>query len=140
MDIALDLVRLALSLAAAAGILYGIYRGLRWRFPRLGAFRARLIVGLGAIFLVAASMNQLTTSGAQCVGHENTVLLRGERIINLRQAEVARPTRNADSPHYANVLKSCAFLIQHCPLDGADETGVTTARICEMAAAGIPLN
>ena len=113
---------------------------LRWRFPRLGAFRARLIVGLGAIFLVAISMNQLTTSESQCVGHENTVLLRGERIINLRQAEVARPTRSPDSPQYANVLESCAFLIQHCPLDGADKNGVTTGQICEMAAAGIPLN
>ena len=140
MDVALDLLRLVGSLAAAIGILYGLYRGLRWRFPKLGAFRARLIIGLGAIFLVAVSMNQLTTSGAQCVGHENTVLLRGERIINLRQAEVARPSRSLDSPHYANVLNSCDFLIQHCPLDGADKTGVTTAQICEMAAAGLPLN
>ena len=140
MDIALGLLRLAVSLTAAAGIIYGLYRGLRWRFPRLGAFRARLIVGLGAIFLVAISMNQLTTSDAQCLGHENTVLLRGERIINLRQAEVARPARSADSPHYANVLQSCAFLIEHCPLDGADKTDVTTAQICEMAAAGLPLN
>ena len=140
MDIALDLLRLTLSLAAAIGILYGLYRGLRWRFPRLGAFRGRLIVGLGAIFLIAISTNQLTTSGAQCLGHENTVLLRGERIINLRQAEVARPARSADSPHYANVLESCAFLIEHCPLDGADKSGVTTAQICEMAAAGVPLN
>jgi hypothetical protein len=140
MDIALDLLRLTLSLAAAIGILYGLYRGLRWRFPRLGAFRARLIVGLGVIFLVAISINQLTTSGAQCLGHENTVLLRGERIINLRQAEVARPTRSADSPHYANVLESCAFLIEHCPLDGAGQSGVTTAQICMNAAAGIPLN
>jgi len=140
MDIVLDLLRLAVSLAAAAGILYGIYRGLCWQFPRLGAFRARLIVGLGAVFLVAIAMNQLTTSDAQCLAHENTVLLRGERIINLRQAEVARPTRSADSPHYANVLESCAFLIEHCPLDGTDKTGVTTAQICEKAAAGISLN
>tara|TARA_R110002110_G_scaffold415612_2_gene651710 strand:+ start:170652 stop:171074 length:423 start_codon:yes stop_codon:yes gene_type:complete len=140
MDIALDLLRLIVSLAAAAGILYGLYRGLRWRFPRLGAFRSRLIVGLGAVFLVAISMNQLTTSDAQCLGHENTVLLRGERIINLRQAEVARPARSPDSPHYANVLGSCAFLIQHCSLDGADKTGVTTAQICEKAAASLPLN
>lgn len=140
MDIALDLLRLTLSLAAAIGILYGLYRGLRWRFPRLGAFRARLIVGLGAIFLVAISMKQLTTSDAQCLGHENTVLLRGERVINLRQAETERPVRGPNAPHYANVLESCAFLIEHCALDGADETGVTTARICEMAAAGVPLN
>lgn len=140
MDVALDLLRLMVSLAAAAGILYGLYRGLRWRFPRLGAFRARLIVGLGAIFLVAITLNQLTTSDAQCVGHENTVLLRGERIINLRQAEVARPTRSVGSPQYDNVLKSCAFLIQHCPLDGADKVGVTTAQICEKAAASLPLN
>jgi len=140
MDIALDLLRLVVSLAAAAGILYGLYRGLRWRFPRLGAFRARLIIGLGAVFLVAISMNQLTTSGAQCIAHENTVLLRGERIINLRQAEVARPTRTAGSPQYANVLESCAFLIEHCPLDGTDKTGVTTARICEKAISGAPLN
>lgn len=140
MDTALDILRLALSLAAAAGILYGLYRGLRWKFPRLGAFRARLIIGLGAIFLVAVAMNQLTTSGAQCVAHENTVLLRGERIINLRQAEVTRPARPADSPQYASVLESCAFLIRHCPLDGADKAGVTTARICELAATGLPLN
>lgn len=140
MDIALDLLRLTVSLAAAGGILYGIYRGLRWRFPRLGAFRARLIVGLGAVFLFAIAMNQLTTSDAQCLAHENTVLLRGERIINLRETEIARPARSVDSPHYANVLESCAFLIAHCPLDGADKTGVTTAQICEKATAGMPLN
>ncbi len=136
----MDLLRLTLSLTVAGAILYGLYRGLRWRFPRLGAFRARLIVGLGAIFLVAISMNQLTTSNAKCLGHENTVLLRGERIINLRQAEVERPARSLDSPQYANVLESCAFLVQHCPLDGADKAGVTTAQICEKALAGIPLN
>lgn len=140
MDIALDILRLTLSLAVAAAILYGIYRGLRWRFPRLGAFRARLIVGLGAIFLTALSMNRLTTSDAQCLAHENTVLLRGERIINLRQAEIARATRSPDSPQYANVLESCAFLVRHCPLDGADKTGITTAQICEKASAGNPLN
>ena len=136
----MDLLRLTLSLVVAAAILYGIYRGLRWRFPRLGAFRARLIVGLGAIFLVAISMNQLTTSNAQCLAHENTVLLRGERIINLRQAEVERPARSLDSPQFARVLESCEFLVQHCPLDGADKTGITTARICEKAAAGISVN
>ncbi|MDA0784785.1 MAG: hypothetical protein O3B37_00715 [Proteobacteria bacterium] len=140
MDIALDLLRLTVALAAAAGILYGLYRGLRWRFPRLGAFRARLIVGLGAVFIFAIAMNRLTISDAQCLAHENTVLLRGERIINLRQAEIARPARSVDSPHYANVLESCAFLVEHCPLDGADKAGVTTARICEKAAAGMPLN
>ncbi|MEP4378400.1 MAG: hypothetical protein ABJ215_07590 [Alphaproteobacteria bacterium] len=140
MDIALDLLRLTVALAAAAGILYGLYRGLRWRFPRLGAFRARLIIGLGAVILVAISINQLTTSGAQCVAHENTVLLRGERIINLRQAEVERPARSPDSPQYSNVLESCAFLIRHCPLDGADKAGTTTAQICEDAAAGLSLD
>ena len=136
----LVLLRLAAALIAAAAILFGLYRGLRWRFPRLGAFRARLIIGLGAVFLIAVSMNQLTTSDAQCLGHENTVLLRGERIINLRQTEATRPARSVDSPQYANVLESCGFLIEHCPLDGADKAGVTTARICEWAAAGAPLN
>ncbi|MGB0572789.1 MAG: hypothetical protein ACPGQM_12145 [Alphaproteobacteria bacterium] len=140
MDIAMDLLRLTLSLTVAGAILYGLYRGLRRRFPRLGAFRAGLIVGLGAIFLIAISMNQLTTSNAKCLGHENTVLLRGERIINLRQAEVERPARSLDSPQYDNVLKSCAFLVQHCPLDGTDKAGITTAQICETAAAGSPLN
>ncbi len=140
MDIVIDLLRLSLALAVAIAIIYGLYRGLRWRFPRLGVFRARLIVGLGTIFLIAISMNRLTTSNAQCVAHENTVLLRGERVINFRQAEVERPARSPDSPQYARALESCAFLIQHCPLDGTDKTGVSTAEICEKAAAGSTLN
>ena len=140
MDIALDTLRLVAALGAAGAILYGLYRGLRWRFPRLGAFRARLISALGAVVLVAVATNRLTTSDAQCLAHENTVLLRGERMINLRQADVARPVRAPDSPQYASVLESCAFLDAHCPLDGIDKAGMTTAEICELAATGAPLN
>lgn len=140
MDSLLDLFRLAIALAAALAILFGLYRGLRWRFPRLGAFRARLIIGLGAVILIAVSTSRLTTSDAECLAHENTVLLRGERIINFRQAEVERPVRAPGAPQYANVLESCAFLIPHCPLDGVDKGGVTTAEICALATAGAPLN
>tara|TARA_A100001037_G_scaffold270885_1_gene266052 strand:+ start:51 stop:473 length:423 start_codon:yes stop_codon:yes gene_type:complete len=140
LDSLLDILRLIVALAAATAILYGLYHGLRWRFPRLGPFRTRLIIGLGAVFLMAISTSRLTTSDAECLAHENTVLLRGERVINFRKAEVERPARAADSPQYANVLKSCAFLTQHCPLDGIDKTGVTTAEICVLASTSAPLN
>ncbi|MEK9831716.1 MAG: hypothetical protein VW453_03895 [Rhodospirillaceae bacterium] len=140
MDGLLAALRLVVAVAAAAAILYGLYRGLRWRFPRLGPFRAKLIVGLGAVFLVAISTSRLTTSDAECLAHENTVLLRGERIVNFRQAESERPVRSTESPQYANVLESCAFLVRHCPLTGTDKAGVTTAEICRLADAGAPLN
>ena len=140
MDILFDIVNLIVAVAAAGAILFGIYRGLRWRFPRLSAFRARLIVGLGAVVLLALATNRHTTSDAQCLAHENTVLLRGERVINFRQSEVARPARAADTPQYSSVLKSCTFLLRYCPLDGFDKAGVTTRKICGQAAAGAPLN
>lgn len=139
MEIIVPLLRLLVSLAVAAGIIYGLYRGLRWRFPRLGRFRAGLIVGLGSVILVAVATNLLTVSGSQCLAHENTVLLRGERIINLREVD-DRPTRPVTDTQYLKVLESCEFLVEHCPLNASDDTRVAAEDICRKAFAGQPLD
>ena len=65
MDDVVSLIRLLASGAVAAAIILGLYRGLRWKFPRLGKWRARLIVGLGTVFLASGSASLLTTGGAQ---------------------------------------------------------------------------
>ena len=140
MDSLFNLIRLSIAVAAAIAIIIGLYRGLRWRFPRLSTFRARLIIGLGAVVLISISTNRLTTSDAQCLAHENTVLLRGERIINFRQTEIERPARTINSPQYTNVLESCTFLARYCPLDSAIKTSIRADKLCELAAAGAPLN
>lgn len=139
MESVLSILRLVVAIAVAGGIVYGLYRGLRWRFPRLGRFRASLIVGLGAVVLVAIALNLLTVSGSQCLAHENTVLLRGERIINLRQTE-ERINRPVTDTRYLKVLESCEFLVEHCPLTASNETRVAAEEICRKAFAGQPLN
>lgn len=131
----LSLVRLLASAAVAGSIVYGIYRGLRWRFPRLGPRRAKLIVGLGAIFLASTAFSLLRTGGVECVQHENTVLLRGERIINLRQDDT-RPVRPMTEPRTARVLESCAFIANHCPIDPDDKTRTAAEEICLATAPG----
>ena len=129
MDDLLSLLRLLASAAVAGGIVYGVYRGLRWRFPRLGPQRAKLIVGLGTVILASTAFSLLRTGGVDCVQHENTVLLRGERIINLRQDE-ARPARPMTEPRTARVLESCAFIARHCPIDPDDKTRTAAEEIC----------
>jgi hypothetical protein len=117
----LSLLRLLAALVAAGAIVYGIYRGLRWRFPRLGASRTRLLVALGTVAVSAAAVSLQGPGPAQCLQHENTVLLRGERAINFREAadRAAGPISPANLP---KVREACAFLAAHCPLAGADDT------------------
>lgn len=123
----------------AGGILYGLYRGLRWRFPRLGKRRAILIVSLGSVALASLAFSQLRTGGVECLQHENTVILRGERVLNFRQAET-RSARPVSEEAYARVTQSCAYLTAHCPLESGDETRHIAEGICLKAAAGVPLN
>lgn len=129
MDDLLSLARLIASAAVAGGIIYSLYRGLRWQFPRLGPRRAKLIVGLGTVILASLAFSLLRTGGVECVQHENTVLLRGERIINLRQ-DTARPPRPMNEQRAARVTESCAYLTNHCPLDPSDETRSGAEEIC----------
>lgn len=124
-----SLIRLLASAAVAGTIVYGIYRGLRWRFPRLGPRRAKLTVGLGTIFLASLAFSFLRTGGVECVQHENTVLLRGERIINFRQDDT-RPVRPMTEQRTARVLESCAYIAMHCPVDLDDETRTAAEEIC----------
>lgn len=139
MEDILSLLRLLASAAVAGGIIYGIYRGLRWRFPRLGKRRAILIVGLGTVVLASVTFSQLRTGGVECVQHENTVILRGERVLNFNQQQT-RPVRPVSEEAYARVQQSCAYLIAHCPLESGDETRRSAEGICLKAAAGEPLH
>jgi hypothetical protein len=129
MDDLLALGRLTASGVLAAAIIYAGYRGLRWRFPRLGARRSALIVTLGVVVLASFSFTTLRTGGVGCVQHENTVLLRGERIINIRGDETA-PPRPPTAERTARVRDSCAYLDRHCPLDTTDSTRTAAREIC----------
>lgn len=139
MDDILNLLRLLVSTTVAAGIIYGLYRGLRWRFPRVGKRRIALIVTLGTIALGSVSFSLLRTGGVECLQHENTVILRGERVLSIRKDE-DRPTRPVTEQAYARVQQSCAYLIAHCPLEAGDETRQTAESICLKATAGQSLN
>lgn len=125
----LSLTRLIASGFVAGAILYAIYRGRRWRFPRLGPRRAKLIVGLGAIFLASLAFSSLRTVGVECIQHKNTVLLRGERIINFRE-DAAPLQRPMTAEKTARVRDSCAFIAQHCPLDPDDNTRMAAHETC----------
>ena len=134
------LLRLVAAVAVAGAIAYGIYRGLRWRFPRLHARRAALIVTLGVIVLASLSANLLRTGNAECLQHENSVLLFGERVIRIDDDRAARPAPAIGSEPYLRVAESCRFMALHCPLDAADETRSRADAICLKADAGAPLD
>lgn len=125
----LSLTRLIAAGCLAAAILYVIYRGLQWRFPRLRPGRARLIVALGAVVLVSLAFSSMRTGGVECIQHENTVLLRGERVINFRE-DAAPSQRPVTAEKTARVRESCAFIAQHCPLDPDDSTRTAANEIC----------
>jgi len=131
MDDLLDLTRLIASGFVAGGIIYAIYRGLRWRFPRLGKWRARLVVVLGAVFLASLSHSMLRTGGVGCVQHENTVLLRGERVMNIRERDAMPPTPMTPE-RSARIRNSCSYLARYCPLDPTDPTRAEAAERCLM--------
>ena len=138
MDDVVSLIRLLASGAVAAAIILGLYRGLRWKFPRLGKWRARLIVGLGTVFLASGSASLLTTGGAQCVQHENIVILRADRVLQIRKEETRAP-KPMIPQRYAQVVQSCEFLVAHCPLENADATRLEAENICLKAFAGQPI-
>ena len=139
MDDLLSFVRLTAAVLVAGGIVYGIYRWLRWQFPRLGNFRASLIVALGTAGVAASAFSLFSGGAAQCLQHENTVLLRGERVINFRQAENPKPVDVGSIP-YVRVVEACNFLAAHCPPANADDTRKTADRTCVLALAGEPLD
>lgn len=139
MEDLLSLLRLLVTTAVAVGILYGLYRGLRWRFPRLARSRAILIVALGAIALASVAFSLIRTGGVECVQHENTVILRGERVLNFSQ-QASQTARPVSEEAYARVLQSCAYLAAHCPIDAGDATRGAAEDICRKAATGAPLN
>ena len=138
MDDVVSLIRLLASGAVAAAIILGLYRGLRWKFPRLGKWRARLIVGLGTVFLASGSASLLTTGGAQCVQHENIVILRADRVLQIRKQETRAP-KPMSPQRYAQVVQSCEFLVAHCPLENADTTRLEAENICVKAFGGQPI-
>ncbi|MBO6781675.1 MAG: hypothetical protein JJ899_00085 [Alphaproteobacteria bacterium] len=140
MDDALAVVRLLAAVAAAGGVLYGVYRGLRWHFPRLGARRAGLVVALTALVLASVSASVLRTGNAACLQHENTALLYGERVIRIDERQTARPAPPVGSEPYSRVVEACRFLEQHCALDAAEETDTRARAICVNALAGRPLD
>lgn len=129
MEDLLALARLTASGVVAGAIIYAIHRGLRWRFPRLGRNRSRLIVAFGAVVLAALAFSLSRTGGVGCVQHENTVLLRGERIVNIRRDDTA-PPRPLTAARAARVRESCDYLSRHCPLDPADSTRTAAHDIC----------
>jgi hypothetical protein len=135
----LSLARLLAALLVGGGIIYAIYRWIRWQFPRLGRFRARLVTGLGTAVIAASAISLFGGGAAQCLQHENTVLLRGQRVINFRQAENPKPVEIGSVP-YQRVVEACGFLADHCPIAGADDTRRDAAAICENALAGAPLD
>lgn len=134
-----SLVRLAAAALVAGGIVYAIYRWMRWQFPRMGTFRAWLIVGLGTAAVAASAFSMFGDGAARCLQHENTVLLRGERVINFRQAENRTPADVGSIP-YLRVVEACRLLAAQCPLVEADETRRDAHAICARALAGAPLD
>jgi hypothetical protein len=130
-----SLIRLLATLAVAAGIVYGIYLGIRWRFPRLGRRRAILIVSLGTIVLASFAFSTLRIGGVECLQHENIVLLRGERKLQIRKDIEVAPQPMTEQ-RYARVLDSCQFLEAHCPFDSSDKTRAAARDICLKAQAG----
>ena len=87
----------------------------------MGKRRAILIVGLGTIALASVLFSLLRTGGVECLQHENTVILRGERVLNIRKDE-ARPPLPVMPEAYMQVQNSCSYLIAHCPLESGRET------------------
>ena len=134
-----NLIRLLATVAVAGGIIYGIYLGIRWRFPRLGKRRAILLVSLGTIFLASLSFSTLRTGGVECIQHENTVLLQGERKLQIRKDVEVSPQPMTEQ-RYARVVISCEFLEAHCPLDQGDRTRIAAGEICLKAQAGQAIN
>ncbi len=136
---ALALLRLVAALLVAAGIVYAIYRALRWRFPRLGPRRAGLIVGLGVVILASMSASLLRTGNATCLQHENSVLLHGERVLRVGDERTARPAPPPGSEQYLRVVESCRLLVDQCPFDKMDDTDIRARATCAKALAGAPL-
>lgn len=134
-----SLVRLLASVAVSAGIIYGIYLGIRSHFPRLGKRRAILIVSLGAVFLGSLAFSTLRTGGVECIQHENTIILRGERKLQIRKDVEVSPQPITEK-RYARVLQSCLYLQAYCPLDQGDGTRIAARKVCLQAKTGQAMN